>query len=384
MDKFQDIRPYNDNEVRSTLDRLIHDDEFINALATYKFPSMVKFVPGLVKMAIRFFVTREVKGVNDISSLQDIIEKYMSYMINGSTQSFTVSGIEHLKSGRSYLFMSNHRDIAMDPALVDYALYHHGHSTVRIAIGDNLLTKPYVTDLMKLNKSFIVKRSETGPKATYKALKHLAAYIHHSITVDQHNIWIAHREGRAKDGLDRTDQAIIKMFAVNKKKKDDFGEYIQSLHLLPISLSYELDPCDTSKGAELYQKSKDGSYEKGEQEDVKSIAAGIAGDKGHVHIHFGEELTQPYETAEEVTKELDRQIINNYVLHPTNFFAYNAIYGHYPKGLCSAEGVVFNIDNLKQDEAVFLARINENPQEWRETILNMYANPIVSKEQLCE
>ena len=175
MDKYKDIRPYNDDEVRPVIERLIQDDELISTIGIYKFSTALKLFPGIVKTAIRFFLKRQTKRINDVASFQAAIEKYMSYMSESSTEKFTISGLDNLQPDRAYIFMSNHRDISMAPALVDYALLHNKRTTVRIDIGDNLLTKPYVSDLMRLNKSFIVDRSETKPKAMYKALKLLSS-----------------------------------------------------------------------------------------------------------------------------------------------------------------------------------------------------------------
>lgn len=380
MDKYNDIRPYNDDEVRPVLDRLLKDDDFIGAVGAYKFPRLTKMLPQLTGFVLRLAMTRQLSSVYDVASLQHIVEKYMSYMLNGSTTSFTVSGIENLQHGRAYLFMSNHRDIAMDPALVNYSLYHHGFDTVRIAIGDNLLTKPYVTDLMKLNKSFIVNRSATGPKAMLKAYKLLSSYIYDSINIDNSNIWIAQREGRAKDGVDRTEPAMIKMFSVGKQKSQTFEDYVRDLRILPVAISYELDPCDAGKAKELYCKSKDGHYEKGEQEDVASIAAGIAGDKGAVHVAFGKELTGDYATPEDVANAVDQQVIANYVLQPTNFFAYKRLFGTYPRFRYGFDNKPFNSSELQVEEHAFNARIDAQPEGWRESMLKMYANPILSKD----
>ena len=175
-------------------------------------------------------LAREVRGVADVRSMQVIIERYMDRMIESATGGFSVSGLERLNPVRPYLYMSNHRDIAMDPAFTNYALHRNGYDTVRIAIGDNLLTKPWVSDLMRLNKSFIVKRSVSGPRELLAASKNLANYIQHSLLQENAPIWIAQREGRAKDGVDRTEPVIIKMLSMSRDKREqEFGEHIQSL-----------------------------------------------------------------------------------------------------------------------------------------------------------
>ena len=162
-------------------------------------------MPGLVRSFVRYRLAREVRGVSDVRSIQVIIERYMTRMIEGATGGFSVSGLDQLKPVRPYLYMSNHRDIAMDPAFTNYALHRAGYETARIAIGDNLLTKPWVSDIMRLNKSFIVRRSVNGPRELLAASKTLANYIQHSLLLENSPVWIAQREGRAKDGIDRTE-----------------------------------------------------------------------------------------------------------------------------------------------------------------------------------
>jgi hypothetical protein len=271
--------------------------------------------------------------------------------------------------------MSNHRDIAMDPAFTNYALHGQSHETARIAIGDNLLTKPWVADLMRLNKSFIVKRSVSGPRELLAASKNLANYIQHSLLEEHVPIWIAQREGRAKDGVDRTEPVIIKMISMSRNKREqDFGEHIQSLGIVPVAISYELDPCDAMKANELYLKATEGRYEKGEQEDVSSIARGIAGDKGRVHVSFGTPLGPGLDTPEAVAREVDRQVISEYCLHPTNLYAYRRLYGEdapVPQNLYLEEGDC--------TEAVFEARIEAMPEAHRPYALGIYANAVVSK-----
>ncbi len=379
MDPFAEIRPYNDDEVAQVLPRLLADAEFIAAITRLKFPSMPAFLGRLLAPLVRRALGRELADVVDVASLQFVIEKYMSKMIEDTSAGLSVSGLEALDPSEPFLYMSNHRDITMDPAFTNYALYHHQHETVRIAIGDNLLTKPYVSDLMRLNKSFIVNRSATAPRQILKAYRQLSAYIHHSIVEDRAPVWMAQREGRAKDGLDRTEPAIIKMLAMAKPKEMDFGEYIASLRIVPMAIAYELDPCDGMKAAELSQRAATGEYEKAEHEDVASIAQGIAGTKGHVHVSFGTVLGADFDSPEAVAAEMDRQIIESYRLHPTNICAYRMLHG---------EEVPLP-DNLELAEAscsedAFRQRIEALPAEHREFALATYANAVVSKLQLAD
>ncbi len=379
-DPYADIRPYRDEEVAAVLLRLLDNSEFLGTLAVYRLGRMGSMMSPLLRPVVRYLLAREVRGVDDVRSMQIVIERYMTRMIERATGGFSVSGLERLNPAQPYLYMSNHRDIAMDPAFTNYALHRGGYETARIAIGDNLLTKPWVSDLMRLNKSFIVKRSVSGPRELLAASKTLANYIQHSLLEEKSPIWIAQREGRAKDGVDRTEPVIIKMLSMSRDKRDqEFGEHIHRLGIVPVAISYELDPCDAMKANELFQKAAEGRYEKGAQEDVASIARGIAGDKGRVHVSFGTPLSGGLDTPEAVAAEVDRQVISEYCLHPTNLYAYRRLYGAdapVPQDLYLEPGDC--------TEAAFDARIEAMPKEHRPYALGLYANAVVSKLALAD
>ncbi|MCC7516663.1 MAG: 1-acyl-sn-glycerol-3-phosphate acyltransferase, partial [Pseudomonadales bacterium] len=218
VSRFDSIRPFRDQEVPEVLERVLADSEFIAALTRFRFAWLPAWAVRFVAPLIRSMLYRQTRSVTDVRSFQAVIEGYMRHMIVDTTSSLSVSGLDKLERGKAYLLISNHRDIAMDPAFVNWVLWNNGMDTVRIAIGDNLLSKPFVSDLMRLTKSFLVQRGETAPKKIYAALKLLSAYIHHSIVEEKSSIWIAQREGRAKDGCDATEEAIIKMFAMSKPK----------------------------------------------------------------------------------------------------------------------------------------------------------------------
>jgi 1-acyl-sn-glycerol-3-phosphate acyltransferase len=373
-DPFDEIRPYRDDEVAPVLARLYHDREFLGMLAGYRLGTMARWVPGLARTLVRFALKRQLRGVTDVSGMQMIIREYVERAIDRSTGGFTVSGLDGLDPGRAYLYMSNHRDIVMDPAFTNYAL-HRGHfDTARIAVGDNLLTKPWVSDLMRLNKSFIVKRNVAGPRQLLAASKNLSAYIRHSLE-EGAPIWIAQREGRAKDGLDRTEPAVIKMLAMSRGKGEaSFAEHIERLAIVPVAISYELDPCDALKASEVYQRATTGSYQKGEQEDIASIGQGIAGAKGRVHVTFGTPLGGGLETPEAVAAAIDRQVVAGYCLHPTNLYAWRMLHGDdaaLPPDLYLEEG------DCGREE--FSARIQAMPEAHRPYALAIYANAVASK-----
>ena len=383
MTDFSDIRPYNDQEVRPVLDRLLQDTELLVLLAKLRLGSWVEGVPKfLLCPLVRHFLAREVKQVCDVSSFQMVVERYMDRMIESTTTEFTVSGLDKLGAHQPYLFMSNHRDITLDPAFTNYALYHNDHDTARIAIGDNLLTKPFASDLMRLNKSFIVNRSVTAPRQILAATRQLSAYIRHSIVEEKSPIWIAHREGRAKDGFDKTEPAIIKMLSMGRDKKAPLEEHLQSLNIVPIAISYEWDPCDAAKAGELYARTEQGGYEKDEHEDIASIGLGISGQKGRVHVAFGEPLTMNLGDPITVAEQMDRQIINNYHLHPSNYFAYHRLHDQWPDHSAMGEDQPFDPNRFKAEEQAFNQRIEAMPEEHRRYALGIYANAIVSKLKL--
>jgi Acyltransferase len=371
-DPFADIRPYRDEEVSPVLERLLSDPEFLSALGSFRFPRAMGLLPWLIKPLVRRFVAKEVRGVSDVQGMQQVISQYMGRMISSTTAGLTASGLDGLAPDQAYLFISNHRDIAMDPAFTNYALHREGRDTLRIAIGDNLLTTPWVSDLMRLNKSFIVKRSVSGPRQLLAASKNLSNYIKHSVVDDNAPVWIAQREGRAKDGIDRTEPAIIKMLAMSRDKKVcDFAEHIASLNIVPVAISYELDPCDGLKAAELSELASEGRYQKGEQEDVASIAQGIAGDKGAVHVSFGTPLDASQDTPEAVAAEIDRQVSALYCLHPTNIYAHQMLHGD----AAAIPGDVF-LEQGSCSQEQFEARINAMPEAHRPYALAIYANAL--------
>lgn len=379
MNEFDDIRPYRDDEVRPTLDRMLKDPELADAVARLKFPKLHGLLGWLLKPLVRAKLSQQLAGIQDVKGFQQVVEQYMAGMMRTRVKALTVSGLDKLDKHTAYLFISNHRDIAMDPAFVNWVLFHNQCNTLRIAIGDNLLTKPFVADLMRLNKSFIVNRSAKAPREKLKAAKYLSSYIHHSICNEHSSIWIAQREGRAKDGCDKTNSAVLGMIALNKPKTEALADYIRQLRIVPVSISYELDPCDAAKARELYLQRTEGRYQKEEHEDVKSIAMGIAGNKGNVHLAFGDVLDGDYSDTDELVAALDQQILSNYVLHPTNCFAYELLHGKVPAVTYGADNTAYDPALLGVEKAEFELRINAIPDGQREIALAIYANPVVSK-----
>ena len=376
MEKFKSIRPYQDSEIRPVVDQLIRDPEFLESIANFYFPKLTRLFPGLIKMAASHKLKRQVRGVRDVKSMQDVIATYMDKMILDTTTNLTHSGMEGLKEGRSYLFICNHRDITMDPAFVNYMLYHGGLDTLQIAIGDNLLKKPFVTDLMRLNKSFIVARSAKG-RELLQSMKTLSEYIHHCIDKGE-NVWIAQREGRAKDGIDRTDPALLKMLGMAKRELK-LSESLNALHVVPVTISYEYDACDVLKAQELYEIEKHGSFIKTDESDITSIVTGMIGFKGNVHVAFGEELNLGTDDPNEIAATVDEQIIENYQLSQTNYLALEYLKKDGLLPLHRIRGLLEEEDISASARLKFEKRLESVDIGLRKHWLFSYANPVLNK-----
>lgn len=382
--EFDDIRPYQDDEVQLVLNRLLHDNEFLDTVARLKLPRFGRLAQRFARPLVRQALKREIRGVVDVNSFQMRVKDYLEKTIAKTTERLSISGLDNLTRDRAYCFISNHRDIAMDPAFVNWALFHAGFNTLRIAIGDNLLSKPFASDLMRLNKSFIVKRSAPSPREKLKTAKKLSAYILHSIRIDRANIWIAQREGRAKDGKDKTNPAILSMLMLAKAKDQPLSEYLEQLAIVPVSISYEFDPCDEAKARELTLLAQTGEYQKAPHEDVQSIARGISGYKGRIHLAFGKPLVGNSASVDDVVGALDDAIWRDYVLHATNCIAYEMLEGQSPDlpvGEDQQSFLSWSDNTLRRR---FKERVDACEPAWREQLLRIYANPVYTKLRLAE
>lgn len=365
MTDISDIEPYSDQEVPEVINRLVNDNEFIEALGQLRFKAWYRVFRPFLKPQILSSLKLKANSVRTVRDFQLALEPHLAKILSSTTQTFTVSGLDLLDSNQSHVFLSNHRDIAMDPTFVNWALHSGGFETTRIACGDNLVKKPFIGDLMRLNKSFIVKRNISGPREMLHTYSELSAYIRKSIE-DGHSIWIAQREGRSKDSIDRTDPAILKMLAIaGRSRQENFLEAVGAIRLVPVSISYEFDPCAPMKARELTITERDGEYIKSSDEDEKSIAMGIMGWKGRVHLHFGEQITGMPETPQELAARIDRKIILGQRLFDTSRLAHAVL----------AETEVPN-DLLPDVKARFESLILNTPKKYRSKLLEIYANPL--------
>lgn len=365
-DPFADIRPYADDEVDQVLIRLLNNREFTEALSRYRFPRMQKWASplaqGLMKSGLKF----RFREIHSIAHFQQKLTPIFKRLLKRTTRKVHVRGIKNLQKDRAYLFISNHRDIAMDPGLVNLALVNSKFPTCQIGIGDNLLSQNYVADLMRLNRSFVVKRSVSGRKEKLAALQHLSDFILDSIE-SGNSIWLAQREGRAKDGFDETDTAVLKMlYLAGRKRGWTLSQTLKALNLVPVSLSYEKDPCDLLKAHELHVIATQGTYRKSEGEDLRSIITGLQGDKGQVCVSFGAEVKLDNEDAQAWAAHIDKSIYQNYMLFSRNYLAAREV-----DGKIAADAF------KKSHHNEFNQALAQVPEHLRPYWLNMYAKPVL-------
>lgn len=365
-DQFFDIRPYRDEEVPEVTARLRANYALADNLAKLRLPRLYGRLPALGRFLVGRWLTWKLRGVSTVEQFQALVEPQLQLQID-ATADFSSSGLDMLSSDESYLFISNHRDIAMDPAFTNYALYHGGHRTVAIAIGDNLLREPWVADLMRLNKSFIVKRNISAPRELLAASRQLAAFIRHHIGTNQGPVWIAQREGRAKDGVDATEPAVIKMLSLGQdKKSESLSDALNALKIVPVAIAYELDPCDGAKAAELAGGL---GYRKADNEDVRSIGLGIVGQKGRVHLAFGQPISAAELSVGAVVEAIDRHMVDHYRLFEVNLWAWQILEG-------SADVPPLTIHSGTIDRQIFERRVASLPKSHQPLLLAMYANPM--------
>ena len=320
MDKFATIRSYKDHEVPDVINALLGDDRVTSSFLQLIFPKAYAFIP-FKNFFIRRFLSYKLRSIDNIESYQKIFENLVEKVIDQSIASFRCNGLEQLDKNYRYLFISNHRDITLDSALLNYALYKAGHKTFNIAVGDNLMNTKWVADLMRLNKSFIIQRSGATKKDIYKGLSLASEYIYELINNNE-SVWIAQKQGRAKDGIDSTDSALLKMIHLHKRKELSISEYFNELKVVPVAVSYEFDPNDINKAIECVKTNQGIDYIKSSNEDISSIAKGITDMKGDVSINVGSPLNFVSDDTDQISDQITKSIRNLYEPHSTNYAAY--------------------------------------------------------------
>lgn len=290
VDEFDDIRPYRDEELSEKLVELAKHPTLIRNICSFTVPRIYRMFPAVVQWLWRRILRNRYRNIHNIKDLQDLMGKYVGFCIRRTSLGLTTTGLENLPSDRPCLFISNHRDIVLDSAMVVFTLGFQNVPNMQIAIGDNLFESGWEKEIMRLNRGFMVVRSAGSKRAQYEALVTTSKYIRHTLEQGE-SVWISQRQGRSKDGLDKTDPALIKMLLLAYRGENpDLTYWLERVNVVPISVSYELDPCAPLKAMELYTRDTTGTYEKDQREDFRSIVQGIKGFKGRVHLAFSEAI----------------------------------------------------------------------------------------------
>ncbi|MDR2844259.1 MAG: 1-acyl-sn-glycerol-3-phosphate acyltransferase [Candidatus Symbiothrix sp.] len=374
--EFDDIRPYNDNEVAAAIDRLVNDPKFQRAMR-FVFPDLdwEQFVA----------LFRSFKNKWDFQ--HKLIKDTVYNVVGRSAGSINCTGFENVEKGIAYTYISNHRDIVLDAALLCVMLLSAGYDTTEIAIGDNLLLHPWIEDIVRLNKSFIVKRG-VSIRQMLEVSSHLSKYIRYAICEKHESVWIAQREGRAKDSNDRTQDSLLKMLAMSSDA--DFLTAIKELNITPVSMSYEYDPCDYLKAKEFQQKRDNPEFQKSPEDDLLNMQTGIFGYKGNIHFQIGLPVNAELEKLDSelpknevilaVATLIDKGIFQNYHFYPINYIAYDLLEGNNRFAKEYSEEDVQNIQTYLDAQLAKIDLTGKDLPFLREKILVMYANPV--KNQL--
>ncbi|MEL7247449.1 MAG: 1-acyl-sn-glycerol-3-phosphate acyltransferase [Bacteroidota bacterium] len=345
-------------------------------------PSLLKHMQRALPTEIHNLLLAAKAEVHSTADFQEkMMLPFLRFVERYSMTGISVNGLEQLDPQQKYLFISNHRDIGLDSAFLNKALYDAGFTTTQIAIGDNLMTHRLAELIFRINKSFAVLRSGT-PRELYSHSIRMSSYIHEMIQSGQDSIWIAQREGRAKDGNDFTQVGILKMLSLSKQ--DDLVAHFKELNIVPVAISYEYDPTALAKTLEHLQKLENPDYKKSFKADIQHIIMGIFGPKGQVHLHFGKPLNASIDQLNELPNDkkrlaamvemIDQSIHQNYGLHAINYAALDLMEGradfdqHY--------------SNQDRETAItyFKDLLTQVPkgqyEEGKEYLLGMYANPV--------
>ena len=369
--EFDEIRPYEAGEMKQAFNDLLNDRQFSLMLKGF-----VPWLPkglrnGLLKLAFigvktpLDFQKRFMKPI-----VWHIVHRYADGL------DFDDKLLSDDKSQR-YIFLSNHRDIVLDSAFLDVLLVKAGYpTTVEIGIGDNLLIYPWIKRLVRMNKAFTVRRGLTAHEMM-RSSQLMSRYIHYAVTEKKENIWIAQREGRAKDSSDHTQDAVLKMLAM--------GGELRELNICPLTISYEFDPCDYLKAQEFQQKRDNPAFKKSRQDDLDNMKTGIFGYKGRVHYHCGTPINQwlaeldglsRNEYFQQLSQRIDQEIHAGYRLYPCNYIALDELDGNQAHADHYTSNDKERFEQYLQDQLAKIKIPNKDEAFLRERILTMYANPL--------
>jgi 1-acyl-sn-glycerol-3-phosphate acyltransferase len=372
---FEDIRPYYDQEARDAMQKIIKDPLFMQ-LVKYIWPEMTQE---------EAFAKAE-KVNNNMDFQLQFMHQAIREIVRRSSDGLTCSGFENVDPKKAYLYIANHRDILLDSAILQILLVEHGFETSEITFGNNLMQGGFITDFGKLNRMFTVLR-EGNSRELYEISQKLSAYIRHTVTEKNVSVWIAQRNGRTKDGYDLTQTGLLKM--LNLSGKGSFAQNVQELNIVPLSISYEYEPCDDLKVQELYLSSLHSKYVKAPGEDINSIVTGVKQHKGRIHMAIGKPIASEAKELENIPNEnekikqlvniIDEQLYNNYKLWPINYVAAD-IAGNTTEN--SVHYTSEEKENFIQYVKGKVSKLKGDEQTLFNMFITMYSNPVKAKKQI--
>lgn len=378
LSEFSSISPYTDAEAAEALNKLA-DYPVVGIASQHFFPEES---PDFLKN-----ILKSIKTIDEFQVL--VMQKLVRWVIDHTSRNFSYDGISNIDPSKKFLALSNHRDIMLDPAITQLVLYSNGIPMTEIAVGDNLITNKTIEWLIRSNRMIKVIRGVSA-RELYLSSQLLSKYIRLNITEQRSSIWLAQRQGRTKNGYDTTEQGLLKM--LDMSGTGDFQKNFEELNIIPLSVSYEYEPCDVLKARELVISRKR-KYVKAEGEDLRSIMEGIMQPKGSIHLNIGKPLTTE-EIAEAarcdkndryqlIRHAVDLRVIEGYKLWKNNYIAYDILnhsfkYSDYYSPVDMEQFVSYMTKKLDTVEPEI------NREDLRRIFLEIYANPVVTKELLAK
>ncbi|MBQ1676574.1 MAG: 1-acyl-sn-glycerol-3-phosphate acyltransferase [Bacteroidaceae bacterium] len=374
-EEFNDIRPYTPEELPAVYQELIADEEFKAVMA--------KVMPDV---PFEMLAKQLLQCKTNLEFQKALVYPLLKSLVAKCGKGMEMNADSLTDRDKHHTFISNHRDIVLDSALLSVLLVDNGFdTTVEIAIGDNLLIRPWIKKIVRINKSFIVQRALTM-RQMLQASATMSRYMHFAINHKNENIWMAQREGRAKDSNDLTQDSILKMLAMGGE--GDIIDRLKDMNIVPLSISYEFDPCDYLKAKEFQQKRDNPDFKKSQQDDLDNMSIGIYGFKGHIHYHTAPCINEWLDTIDRSTpkteifgmiaKHIDKGIHSNYLLYPCNYIAMDELTGSDSSDKYTAEDKAF-FEKYLAGQIAKIDLPNKDEAFLRERILTMYANPAINK-----
>ena len=382
VDDFKDIAPYEGQDFEDAISRLRQYPQLLN-----NFTDIIsrhnRIVNKWKSFHAKSLLTHLLTQVHSYTDFQEYItcDLFLSMIESSSIDEFTFGGLENLAmpgddqvpGGRPHIFISNHRDIVLDTALLDLALFRGDRQMCEMVIGDNLLVNQFATDMFKVNGAVTIRRSLSSASDLRNETLRVSRYLKYAIETKRKSIWIAQKSGRSKDGIDNTSAAILKMLYLAYREEGlSFQQFLEKASIVPVSISYQYDPCDVTKSQEEIRKLKaEGVYNvytKKKYADVLDLIRGLRLPKGDVHIQLGTPLAPSLSDARTAVREIDRQVHLNYKLHDTNYFAYDYINGTTDYASKYAD----------MNTKAFVKHYRHLKPEVRDMVYKGYANPVIS------